>query len=177
LTKIALSQFMNAETARRVRAFRAFRTHVRESFADYSAPMVNIDVMLTWGTASFSYVEVQHDERKYGKSNYTVGKLFNHAWNMITGFSIMPLQLSSFLGFAFTLIGFIVLIFVLINYLVRGGNVPGFTLIASIIALFAGIQLFALGVIGEYLARMHQRSMGRPAYVVRESTNKPSPPA
>jgi glycosyltransferase involved in cell wall biosynthesis len=170
LTKLALSQFMSADTARRVSAFRAFRTSVRDAFANYDAAMVNIDVMLTWGTARFSYVEVQHDVRKYGRSNYTPAKLFTHAWNMITGYSVRPLQLSSILGFAFTIFGGIVLAVVLVNYIVRGGSVPGFTLLASIVAIFAGIQLFALGIIGEYLARTHMRILGRPAYVVREET-------
>ena len=175
LTKIALSQFMAAETARRVSAFRAFRTPVREAFATYDAPMVNIDVMLTWGTSRFSFVEVQHDARKYGQSNYTLGKLFTHAWNMITGFSIRPLQLASFLGFAFTAVGAAVLTAVAVNYAVNGGKVPGFTFVASTVAIFAGIQLFALGIIGEYLARMYMRSMGRPGYVVRETTTSVAP--
>ncbi len=170
LTKLALSQFMAADTARHVSAFRAFRTSIREAFATYDAAMVNIDVMLTWGTSRFTYVEVHHDQRKYGQSNYTVGKLMTHAWNMITGYSVRPLQLASFLGFAFTAFGILVLGFVLGNYFVRGGKVPGFTLLASAIAIFAGIQLFALGVIGEYLARTHMRIMGRPGYVVRSTT-------
>ncbi|HEV7524033.1 MAG TPA: glycosyltransferase family 2 protein [Acidimicrobiia bacterium] len=169
LTKIALSQFMAAETARRVSAFRAFRTPVRDAFAGYDAPMVNIDVMLTWGTSRFSFVEVQHDARKYGQSNYTVGKLYTHAANMITGYSIRPLQISSMLGFGFTIFGIGVLGVVLVNYMLNGGQVPGFTFVASIVAIFAGIQLFALGIIGEYIARMHMRLMGRPDYVVRET--------
>jgi undecaprenyl-phosphate 4-deoxy-4-formamido-L-arabinose transferase len=58
---------------------------------------------------------------------------------------------------------------VLIVYLIHGGSVPGFPFLASMIAIFAGVQLFALGIIGEYLARMHQRSMARPPYLVRET--------
>jgi undecaprenyl-phosphate 4-deoxy-4-formamido-L-arabinose transferase len=125
--------------------------------------------MLTWGTSRFTFIEVQHDERKYGQSNYTVGKLVTHAWNMITGYSVLPLQLASLLGFAFTVVGIGILAVVGVNYLVRGHDIPGFTFIASMVAIFAGIQLFALGIIGEYLARTHMRIMGRPGYVVRES--------
>jgi glycosyltransferase involved in cell wall biosynthesis len=174
LTKIALSQFMAADTARRVSAFRAFRTQVRQAFERYDAAMVNIDVMLTWGTSRFSYVEVRHDARKYGKSNYTLGKLFTHAWNMITGYSVRPLQLASLVGFAFTIFGAAIIVFVFVNYLVRGGGVPGFTFVASTVAIFAGIQLLALGIIGEYLARTHMRIMGRPGYVVRTTSAEPS---
>jgi hypothetical protein len=63
-----------------------------------------------------------------------------------------------------------VLAFVLIRYVISGGGTPGFPFLASIIAIFSGAQLFALGMIGEYLARMHFRLMDQPAYVVRGTT-------
>ena len=90
---------------------------------------------------------------------------------MMTGFSVVPLELASLIGFVFTLFGFGILAFVVGRYLIQGGSVPGFSFLASIIAIFSGAQLFALGIIGEYLARMHFRMMERPAYVVRSVTN------
>ena len=69
---------------------------------------------------------------------------------------------------ALSLFGFFVLSYVVVRFLVDGNSVPGFPFLASIIAIFSGVQLFALGIIGEYLARMHFRSMDRPSYVVRE---------
>jgi hypothetical protein len=90
-----------------------------------------------------------------------------HALNMLTGFSILPLQLASLMGFAFTLFGVGVLVYVVGRYLLSGTSVPGFPFLASVIAIFSGAQLFALGVIGEYLARMHFRMMERPTYAVR----------
>jgi len=60
------------------------------------------------------------------------------------------------------------LVFVIVRYLIVGGGVPGFSFLASMIAIFSGAQLFALGVIGEYLGRMHARSMQQPTYTVRE---------
>ena len=86
---------------------------------------------------------------------------------MMTGFSIWPLQLASAIGFGFTLFGVGVLIFVVGRYLIQGVSVAGFAFLSSIIAVFSGAQLFALGIIGEYLARMHFRSMERPPYAVR----------
>ena len=93
-----------------------------------------------------------------------------HALNMMTGFSTLPLQLASLMGFAFTLFGLLILGYVLGSYLLQGAAVPGFAFIASVVTLFSGAQLFALGIIGEYLARMHFRSMERPVYVVCEAT-------
>jgi undecaprenyl-phosphate 4-deoxy-4-formamido-L-arabinose transferase len=113
---------------------------------------------------------VQHAPRQAGVSGYSLGKLISHAFNMITGFSVLPLQVASVLGFAFTLMGFATLVYVVGRYLLEGSRVPGFPFLASMIAIFSGAQLFALGVIGEYLARMHFRSMERPTYAVHDTT-------
>jgi len=172
MTKLALQKSMGADTARKVSALRVFRTCTRDAFADYRGQFVSIDVLLTWATTRFSSVEVRHDPRTLGASNYTYKKLLTHALNMITGFSVMPLQLASIIGFAFTLFGFVILVWVLITRIVSGSSNQGFTFLASVIAIFSGAQLFALGIIGEYLARMHFRMMDKPTYTVR-STSRP----
>lgn len=166
ITKIALQGVMGAETARKVSAFRAFRTRLREAFAGYESPYVSIDVLLTWGTARFAACTVRHDPRAMGVSNYTLSKLVRHAFNMLTGFSVVPLQMASLIGFGFTLLGFALLAYVLLSYFMHGSTVQGFAFLASMIALFSGAQMFALGIMGEYLARMHVRSMGRPSSIV-----------
>jgi glycosyltransferase involved in cell wall biosynthesis len=170
ITKIALQTAMGAETAETLSPFRAVRASVCRAFASYQGPYVNIDVLLTWGTTRFGAVQVTHAQRETGASNYTVRLLLRHALNMITGFSTLPLKLASLMGFVFTAFGMLVLAFVLIRYVISGGGTPGFPFLASIIAIFSGAQLFALGMIGEYLARMHFRLMDQPAYVVRGTT-------
>ncbi|MCS6816969.1 MAG: glycosyltransferase family 2 protein [Blastocatellia bacterium] len=169
ITKLALQSAMGAETARYVSAFRAFRTSLRQAFANYQGPFVSIDVLLTWGTTRFAAVAVRHDPRPIGSSHYTFWKLVTHALNMMTGFSVLPLQIASLIGFFFSLFGLGVLVYVVGRYLIHGGSVPGFPFLASIIAIFSGAQLLSLGIIGEYLARMHFRVMERPASVVRET--------
>jgi undecaprenyl-phosphate 4-deoxy-4-formamido-L-arabinose transferase len=170
-TKLALQQSMGAETARHVSAFRAFRTQLRDAFAGYHSPFVSIDVVLTWATTRFVALPVRHNPRLAGVSNYTFGMLFRHAMNMMTGFSILPLQLANLMGFLCTAFGGVVLAFVVGRYLLQGTSVPGFPFLASIIAIFSGAQLLALGIIGEYLARMHFRMMERPTYTVREQSD------
>lgn len=174
MTKMALQGSMGAETARNISAFRVFRTRLRDAFADYSSPYVSIDVLLTWASQRFTAVRVQHRRRATGASNYTWRKLVVHAMNMATGFSVLPLQVSSFVGFSFTLFGLVVLALVLVRYVIQGGDVPGFAFLASIIAIFSGAQLFALGIIGEYIARIHLRTMNRPPYSVRFDTARQS---
>jgi undecaprenyl-phosphate 4-deoxy-4-formamido-L-arabinose transferase len=168
VTKLALQSAMGVQIARNVSAFRAFRQEVRRAFANYNSPYVSIDVLLTWGTTRFAAVAVEHAPRRYGKSNYTLRKLIAHTFNMVTGFSVMPLQLASLLGFTFTVFGIFIFLFVIVRYFAEGGSVPGFPFLASIIAIFSGVQLFALGIIGEYLARMHFRSMDRPSSTIRQ---------
>ncbi|HEY1455017.1 MAG TPA: glycosyltransferase family 2 protein [Candidatus Dormibacteraeota bacterium] len=175
VTKIALQSAMGAPIARKAGPFRLFRTRIRDAFAAYDGPYVSIDVLLTWGTTRFTAVSVKHDRRTLGVSNYTFRKLVVHALNMITGFSTWPLQVSSLIGFAFTVFGTAALFFVVIRYLIQGGSVPGFSFLASMIAIFSGAQLFSLGIIGEYLARMHARSMQHPTYAVREMTRAGQP--
>jgi len=168
VTKWVLQGAMGAEVARQVSAFRAFRLPIRQAFASYGAPSVCIDVLLTWGTSRFAAIPVRHEPRWRGASGYTVRRLVLHALTMMTGFSTLPLQLASIVGFAFTLFGFALLVYVLAQYWIHGGSVPGFPFLASVIIIFSGAQLFALGIMGEYLARMHFRMMDRPSYAVRE---------
>jgi undecaprenyl-phosphate 4-deoxy-4-formamido-L-arabinose transferase len=169
MTKLVLQNAMGAEIARNISAFRIFRTQVRDAFQQYRGPFVSIDVLLTWGTTRFGALTVRHDSRRAGISGYTLRKLTAHALNMMTGFSILPLQFASFIGFSFTVFGLLTLAFVISRYFIYGSPVPGFPFLASIIAVFSGAQLFALGIIGEYLARMHFRMMDRPAYTVRST--------
>lgn len=175
ITKLVLQQAMGSETARMVSAFRAFRTELRASFERYSGSFVSIDVLLTWSTTRFTALRVRHESRTIGASNYTLGKLLSHAMNMMTGFSVVPLQVASFVGFLFTLFGLLLLAYVVGRFFIQGTPVPGFPFLASTIAIFSGAQLFSLGIIGEYLARMHFRIMEKPAYSIRTSTNTEVP--
>ena len=171
LTKWVLQGAMGAETARSISAFRAFRTSLRDSFANYDGPLVNIDVLLTWGTTRFIAIPTPHAPRPLGKSNYSFSKLITHTFNLVTGFSTLPLRFASAIGLLLTLFGLIILTYILLSQILAFQfEVPGFTFIVSLISIFAGAQMFTLGIIGEYLARMHLRIMDKPAYIVRQST-------
>lgn len=166
LTEMALKRTMGVGVAQHVSAFRAFRTDLKQAFSDYSGSFVSVDVLPTWATTRFSAVEVRHDPRFKGESQYTLRGLVTHSLNMMTGFSVLPLQIASLFGLAFTVFGVGVQVYVLGRWFMTGSVVPGFAFLASIITIFSGAQLFALGIIGEYLARMHSRLMDRPPYVV-----------
>lgn len=168
ITKFSLASAMGAANARQANALRVFRTQLRDAFVDYQSPTVNIDVLLSWSTSSFTAVRVRHEPRRSGPSGYTFRKLVSHAMNMMTGFSSQPLQYASIIGVLFGFLGILILFYVLFTWIIYGSSVPGFAFLASLIAIFSAAQLLALGIMGEYLSRMHFRSMNRPAYHVRE---------
>jgi undecaprenyl-phosphate 4-deoxy-4-formamido-L-arabinose transferase len=170
ITKLTLQTAMGVDVANRVSSFRAFRSPVREAFTEYRGAFVSVDVLLSWGTSNFAAIPVSNPPRTIGTSTYTVRKLIIHAMNMVTGFSTMPLQFASLVGFVFAMFGFCLLLFVLVRYFIHGETVAGFPFLASALSIFSGVQLFAIGIIGEYLARMHFRLLDRPAYVVSRKT-------
>lgn len=164
-TKALLKHVLGIAVAREVASFRAFRTELRAAFADYHSPAVFIDVLLTWATTSFASVPVQH-ETGGGTSSYTFSKLLLHTINMVTSFSTLPLRIASLIGVSAILLGLVLLAYFTLEFLFVGIPVRGFATLASLIIVFSGTQLLSLGILGEYLARMYLRSMGRPPYVV-----------
>jgi glycosyltransferase involved in cell wall biosynthesis len=168
LTKWALKAAIGNEIAGQVSAFRAFRTTLRDAFEEFRGPYISIDALLGWGTARFAAVPVRHDARAAGRSNYGFVRLATHALNVLTGFTTRPLRIATLIGITLTIMGGGLLLLVLVRYFTEGNRVPGFAFLASIISIFSGAQLLTLGIIGEYLARMHVRVMDRPPYALRE---------
>lgn len=150
-------------------SFRAFRTDLRDAFGTNLGPGVSLDALLAWGTNSFGAVSVVHDKRSEGKSQYSIRKLWSFAIDVITGYSAVPLKVTSALGFLTSLVGLVLMIIFVLVPFARGLSIQGFPFLASTIILFSGVQLVTLGVIGEYLARMHFRVMRKPEYFVAEA--------
>lgn len=170
LTKAAMQKAMGAESATMINSFRAFRTPLRNGFATYRGPFVSVDALLTWSTLDFGAVSYRHEPRQAGSSNYSTLSLIKHALTLITAFSTRPLRLASIVGFGSVLFGLAALLYVTISFIVSGNQVPGFPFLAAMIAILAGAQLFALGVIGEYLARVHVRTTDKPPYTIQGRT-------
>ena len=152
--------------------FRAFRTDLRRSFDVPIGPAVSIDVLLTWGTTQFSSIEVAHAERAVGESNYTIGKLVAHAFDVFTGYSTLPLRVATFVGLATSIAGIALLVWVLGRVTFSGDSVAGFPFLASTVIIFSGVQLVILGLIGEYIGRIHFRTMRKPSYAIVSTTDR-----
>ncbi|HEY4001728.1 MAG TPA: glycosyltransferase family 2 protein [Candidatus Xenobia bacterium] len=170
LTRMLLQHAMG-ETASKVSAFRAFRTQLRDAFAHYQSNYVSIDALLTYGTRRFVSVSIRHQPRRAGVSNYTFTKLLGHAITMMTAFSTIPLRFASMVGLATTLLGVGLLIRTLLIWTTYGDVVPGWYSTAVMLCLFSGAQLVCIGIIGEYIGRVHFRLTDRPAYTVRRVTS------
>jgi glycosyltransferase involved in cell wall biosynthesis len=173
VSKIArkfFSSTLGFSSAVSMSSFRAFRTDLRTGFDSSLGPNISLDALLTWSTSRFTTTEVAHDQRAEGKSHYTFRKLVRFMIDMATGYSTLPLRMASTLGFATVAFGLVLLIFVVSKPLLTGGTVPGFPLLASSITIFSGVQIFLLGVLGEYIGRMHFRVMNKPTYMIAETT-------
>jgi len=90
--------------------------------------------------------------------------------DMVISFTEFPLKLATFGGFILGFIGFILALFYIIRFFVFGFSVPGFATTVTLITFFAGVQLFALGVLGEYIGRMNKEVKNKPEYVIRSIT-------
>jgi len=169
ILKVSLKMVLGAEMGKQSSAFRAFRSLMCRGFRNFTDASLALDVLLSWSAARITHVQVQHHGRQFGKSGYTLRKLVRLSFNMITGYSTLPLRIASGVGLVTSLFGLGMFFYVVIRRLLQTNYVPGFAFLASEIALFAGLQLFAIGVIGEYIARLHFRTMGKPPYVIRET--------
>ena len=152
--------------AKDVSAFRAFRTDLREGFADVSDPFASLDVLVSWTTTAIVAVPVRMDERADGRSGYTLRALVRHALNMITGYGTLPLRLVTWLGWTTSFAGVVLLVVVIVQYARWVIAVAGFTTLVSLFAILSGVLMLSLGIIGEYIGRLHFRSMRRPMYVI-----------
>lgn len=168
ITRKSLGSGLGQEAALDFSSFRAFRTRIRDAFASDLGTNVSLDALLTWGASRFGSVSVRHDVRAMGASNYTYRRLLRFAIDTTTGYSTAPLQFASILGLATACLGFLSLLWVVLYPLVIGRSVEGFPFLASTIAIFSGVQLLTLGIIGEYLSRMHFRVMRKPTYVISQ---------
>lgn len=115
------------------------------------------------------WIEYENVERVAGETKWSFWKLFKYALEGITAFSTTPLLLSSFLGLLFCVLAFIAIIFIIVRTLAFGNPTSGWPSLVCIIVFVSGIQLFSMGVIGQYLSKMYLEVKKRPIYIVKET--------
>ena len=152
-------------------SFKAMNRFVIDELVKYKGPYPYIDGLILRVTQKFVSVNVEHVSRATGKSGYTINKLISLWLNMFTNFSIIPLRLAVILGFIFSAVG-IILALVFFIQKINNPDIPvGWASLAVSIFLLGSLQLFAIGMVGEYLGRMFLSTGGKPQFVVRSSIN------
>ncbi|MEX1233287.1 MAG: glycosyltransferase family 2 protein [Planctomycetaceae bacterium] len=153
-----------------VTPFRIMRRQLVDSIVPYALNFTYVDGLLCWNTQRVGQVTVEHHARPHGRSGYSLGKLMVLALNLFTNFSLLPLQLVSGVGFAASFIGMITAAFYLYRYLFDQITVPGYASTIVAILVLGGLQLLSLGLIGEYLGRLHLNVNKKPQYTERQAT-------
>jgi undecaprenyl-phosphate 4-deoxy-4-formamido-L-arabinose transferase len=149
-------------------AFRIIRREIVEAALGYELNFTFIDGLLAWNTRRIGGLVVEHVERQHGRSGYTLRKLLSLSFNLLTNFSLFPLQLSTLLGLFSALVGFGVGAYYLSFAIWHGIAVPGYASTITAVLFLGGVQLFAIGIIGEYVGRLHLNVNRKPQFRIRQ---------
>lgn len=156
----------------RLTSFRIIKRHIVRRLLSYEKSFTFIDGIICWFTTRIGNVYVKHHQRKLGKSGYSLNKLIVLSLNMMTNFSIALIQVASLIGFIFAFTGFVFAIYFLYKKIFFGIPVSGFASTIVAITIFSGVQLFTLGILGEYIGRIHINISKRPQYAIRDIVAK-----
>lgn len=124
--------------------------------------------IFSWVGFNTHYIPYEAEARASGETKWNARKLFKYAFDGIIAFSTAPLRLSTYIGFVSSVVSVLYLIFVIIQKLAWGIEVPGYATIVVLVLLLGGLQLFCLGVLGEYMAKMYIQAKNRPVYIIKE---------
>ena len=149
--------------------FRAMKSVICRDILAYRGPYVYVDGLILSVTRRVSMVEIDHHERYAGDSGYSFKKSVSLWLKMATSFSIMPLRLTSFMGIVFAGFGFISALLLIVQKFTINIMPIGWSSLIVAVLIIGGVQLLALGVIGEYLGRVLLTINSRPQYIVGES--------
>ena len=149
--------------------FRAMKADIRDDILRYRGPYVYVDGLILSVTRNIASVDVDHHDRYAGESRYGLRKSLSLWLKMATSFSIVPLRLTSLLGLLFSGFGFFMAILLVIQRFTLNLMPIGWSSLIVTILIIGGVQLLALGMLGEYLGRVLLTINSRPQYVIAET--------
>ena len=170
--KWSLARILPVE-ATSLSGFRALRSYTVAQLKLLNEKSKFLDGLLCWMGYKVGKVEVAHEERHSGKTKYTPFKLLSLWLDMTVSFTELPLKIAIFSGLFLGVVGLALALFYLIRYFLYGFGVPGFATIVILITFFSGVQLFALGILGEYVGRINKEVKNKPEYIVSEIVTHP----
>ena len=128
--------------------------------------------IFSWVGFNTKYIPYTVEEREFGETKWSYGKLFKYAFEGILSFSTLPLKLATGVGIATSFASILYLIVVVIQKLFFGIDVPGYATIVVLVLFLGGMQLFCLGILGEYLSKIYVQVKNRPVYILKEHLGK-----
>ncbi len=148
-------------------SFRCVRRLIGEKVTTVTSPYVYIDGLLSQATQQIGSLDVQHDQRDSGVSNYNIRRLVRLWLVILTSFSLMPLRIASFIGILAASIGAVSLSYIVISSVLGTIDVAGWPSVISAILFFGGVQCLLLGLLGEYVGRIYLTVYGKPQALIR----------
>ena len=148
--------------------FRTFRRSVRDSILEMGEYHRFSKGIFAWVGYDTCFIPYTACKRNAGATKWSFKKLFNYALEGIIGFSTAPLRLAAYLGSISAVAAVMYLIFVLLEKLIRGIDIPGYATIIVLLLFFGSTQLFCIGIIGEYVGKIFEQSKDRPIYIAKE---------
>lgn len=153
---------------------RAYARHVVDAINNTSEINTFIPALAYLYALKPVEVEVVHNERQAGQSKYSLYKLIRLNFDLVTGFSVMPLQMFSVAGFVITILAGILVVYMVVQRIIEGPQVQGVFTLFAIVFFLIGIMLFGIGLLGEYIGRIYQEVQRRPRYLIRAILEKKS---
>lgn len=127
--------------------------------------------IFSWVGFKTEYIYFARPQRRYGSTKWNYWKLFNFGLDGLTSFSTLPLRVWTYIGFLISFFAFVCSVSVIFRTLFFGEEVKGFPTLIVAILFLGGLQLFSLGILGEYIGRLYQESKKRPLYIIKEKIN------
>ena len=153
-------------------SFRSMSRFIVLEIIKYDLPYPYVDGLILRSTSNIGTLETAHKPRTSGKSGYTIRKLLRLWLNMFTNFSVLPLRIASMLGFVFALVGILIGALTFYEKLLNPDLPVGWATIAVLCSTLGGVQLMALGIMGEYLGRLFLGVNRQPQFIIRELHNE-----
>ena len=150
-------------------SFKLINRFLITEIVKYKSPFTYIDGIILGITSRIGRIKVEHSQRAYGKSGYTLKKLLQVWSSMFTGFSVVPLRLSLILGSMLSILGFIFALLTFIERIIDNTVPSGYATLIIVVTIFSGAILIALGLLGEYVGRIFVSLNKKPQFIIRDS--------
>lgn len=162
-----MQRLLQIELPKDISTFRLMRASTAKLLASFPERQKFLSALACWVGARYTTVDVGHAARAAGKTKYNIGKLVNHTFDLVVGFSSRPLRLIGAVGFLVALVGFAAGAWAILEKIIWG-TLMGWSSVFAAIVVLGGMQLVALSLIGEYMARMFVQAQQRPIFMVGE---------